>query len=52
MCDQDVIDKYEINEEEYQGSHNNQSILLCDLDVIDEDKETNSECLTKIILRF
>ena len=38
LCDQDVIGKYYINEEDSQGRHTNQSILFCDMDFIDEDK--------------
>ena len=52
MCDQDIIDEDEIIKEDSQGSRTNQIILLCDLDVIEEDIETESECLPNPTLTF
>ena len=52
LSDQDVIDKDDINKEDSQYIRTNQSILFCDLNVIDEDKETEYECLPMPTITF
>ena len=52
MCDQYATDNDEINKEDSQGIRNNQNIIFCDLDVIDEDKETESVCIPTTTLTF
>ena len=44
--------KYKINEEYSQDSCTNQSIIFCDMDVIDKDKETESECFHTTTITF